>query len=99
MSYSYDRRVAAVRWDPRMIDIIRKNTQANNHSGALVMGAGMLGAKKLEEKLYLVAQLVHHEGHIPRPLKVYQDGLYDQLMAHAKRVLTPEQFQEFYGAF
>jgi len=74
-------------------------TDRNAHSEALVLGAELLGAKALRDKLQLVAKLHDLEGSMPPQLKGYRDYLYDSLMTLAKQKLSPDEYKSFYGAF
>ena len=81
------------------IDRINRMTDRNLHSEALVLGAELLGARALRDKLQLVAKLHDLEGSMPPQLKGYRDYLYDSMMTLAKRQLDPEEFKRFYNAF
>lgn len=81
------------------IDRIRRMTDRNAHSEALVLGAELLGAKALKDKLQLVAKLHDLEGSMPPQLKGYRDYLYDSMMTWAKKKLSTDEYKSFYGAF
>jgi hypothetical protein len=86
-------------FDLVVVDHIKKMTARNLHSEALVLGAKMFGAKELEKKAKLVLELIKLEGHMPKPLGEYNYSLYQQMMEYAKRVLAPEEFDQFHRAF
>jgi hypothetical protein len=67
--------------------------------GAMVLGAKFLGAKVLERKCELIAELVKLEGYLPRSLTDYREYLYEALMEYAQQVLSEEDYQAFYGSF
>lgn len=98
MAYSYDR-TAAARFSPDTVKEIAKLTDNNDHAKALLTGAKMLGLTGLVKKLELVVKLQELEGRLPNGLKQYRDGLYDDLMDQATRLLGDDEYRQFNGAF
>lgn len=84
---------------PAQLDQLKELTNRNYHAEALVLGAKLLGARALGKKLDLVRQLRDLEGFMPPGLGKYRDTLLDALMEHAKRSLSEEDYQAFYGCF
>lgn len=85
--------------DLSKVEKIRGMTQRNDHSNAYVEGAKLLGAKHLEKKFKLVADLVDLERSMPRDLGNYQYALYRDLLAFAKQELPSSDYDLFYRAF
>lgn len=88
-------RIAAKKLDPKDLKEIKELTQANDHVGADIMRAYLLGAKKLEQKLQLVKKLVELEGGMAHGLRDYAYGLHENVIALGKQNLSPEDFAEF----
>lgn len=86
---------AAKKLDPKDLKEIKELTQANDHVGADIMRAYLLGAKKLEQKLQLVKKLVELEGSMAHGLRDYAYGLHENVIALGKQNLSPEDFAEF----
>lgn len=74
-------------------------TDANNHNEAYIKGCELIGATALKEKFILVRNLCELEGCLPYGLSEYRYGLYKEMKAIAKNVLTEDEYAEFYGAF
>lgn len=89
----------ASKLNPGIISKIKRMTDRNHHSEALIEGAKMLGYSHLAKKLELIGELHKLEGHLPRPLGDYQYSLYKDMMKAAERDLTPEEFTVFNGAY
>lgn len=98
MAYSYDR-TAAARFSPETVKQIARYTDENDVVKALVTGAEMLGLTPMAKKLELVGKIQKLEGHLPSGLKQYRDGLYDELMAEAKKLLGDVEYKQFYGSY
>jgi hypothetical protein len=98
MAYSYDR-TAAAHFSPDTVKEIARYTDNNDVVKALVTGAKMLGLTQMVKKLELVGKIQELEGHLPSGLKQYREGLYDELMAEAKRVLGDAEYKQFYGSY
>lgn len=96
--YSYDR-TAASNFNPATVKEIAKLTDNNDHAKALLTGAKMLGLTGLVKKLDLVIKLQELEGRLPNGLKTYRDSLYDNLMAEAKKLLSEDEYRQFYSAY
>jgi len=100
MSHDYDRtKTAAAKFDPRIVTEIGKMRDRNDHTGAYIKGSEMIGATRTAQKLKLFAQLKDLENHSTAWLMKYQYQLYEEMLAHAKRALDPEEYEQFYGAF
>jgi hypothetical protein len=87
------------RFDPKTIEKIRHLTDVNDHSAAKVLGAWMLGDRKLIKKMELVQELHKLEGHLPGHLYKYSYELYQEMMDKAERSLKPEEFEAFRSVF
>lgn len=98
MPYSYDR-TAAAKFNPATIQEIAEYTDNNNVVKALVAGAKMLGLTPMVKKLELVGKIQELEGHLPSGLKQYREGLYDELMSEAKKLLEADEYKQFYGSY
>jgi hypothetical protein len=81
------------------IEKLKRLTDDNNHSEALILGAKSLGLSHVVKKLELVKALQDLEGHLPHGLSDYRYGLYNEVMKHAKQTLSPEEYEEFHGCF
>jgi hypothetical protein len=78
---------------------IKRRTNINDHTGALILGAKMLGMDAALKRLKHVEALQDIEGHLPQGLGAYRHQLYQEVMDHAQRSLSPEEFEEFHGSF
>jgi hypothetical protein len=92
--YLNEKRVAA-----KDFAVIARLTDRNDHNTAMMEGAKLLGLKSLAKKLELIGKLHILEGHMPGSLLTYRRSLYDELMAVAKKKLSPKNYDAFYGSF
>lgn len=87
------------RFDPDVIRKIKRLTSINDHQTANFLGARMLGAKKLEKKFSLIAQLADLDVGLDGNLSKYASSAYENMMSIAKRDLSDEEYEAFHGAF
>jgi len=78
---------------------IAKQTDENDHGGAILTAAKLLKNKSIADRVTLVMKLHRIEGHMPMELMQYRRGLYDELMRDAKSSMSTEKFDELHGAF
>lgn len=78
---------------------IAKMTDYNDHTGAIVAAAKMLSLKSVVDRAKLVDKLHDLEGGMPAELIKYRTSLYNELLAHAKKKLSPEEYDQLHGAF
>lgn len=78
---------------------IKNVTRKKDTVNALLLGALVLQQRQLVSKLDNVANLVKLEGGIPSSLKKYVDDLHKDLMSHAKKNLSPADFELFKGSY
>ena len=83
----------------RAYGMIARRTARNDHTGAMIVGATVLGTTHLKKKLELLQQLQALEGSMPRALAGYRDLLYKDLMAVAKQQLSEKDYEAFHMAF
>ena len=86
-------------FDLNKVKKIQQMTDRNDHQNAYVEGAKLLGAKHLEKKFKLVADLYKLEGHMPSGLRDYSYSLYKDLMTFAQQQLPPSDYELFSSAF
>lgn len=78
---------------------IANMTHENDHNGAILEGAKLLGLKHLEDRIKLVVQLHKLEGHMPSGLAEYQYQLNKELMNAAKQKLSAGAYEQFSKAY
>jgi hypothetical protein len=90
-------KVAHTKLTPATITKLRRLTSENEATEAYLAGADALGMTHLKKKLELVKGLLKLEG--SNPVTKYTYTLYQEMMDHAKQVLSPEDYKEFYASF
>lgn len=78
---------------------IAKMTDYNDHAGAILAGAELLGSKDIAARIKLVSKLHDLEGSIPSSLIDYRYSLHKELKALAKKKLSSDDYDQFCGAF
>lgn len=78
---------------------IAQMTDDNNHTGAYLEGAKLLGYKKLVKLFGLIRGIQDIEGHLPGDVDKYRYDLYKMMIKQAKKDLSKEDYEAFYGAF
>ena len=78
---------------------IAKQTDWNDHGGAILTAAVLLKEKKLADRVRLVMKIHEIEGHMPFPLIQYRDGLYKEMVAVAKQKLSPDEYDRLLSSF
>ena len=74
-------------------------TEQNDHIGAYLLGAQMLGNARLET-IFRSIQTIHNvENEMSHLLMAYRYSVYQDLMKYAKHVLSPKEYAEFYQCF
>ena len=66
-------------------------TDVNDHNNALAHGAKLIGRPDIAAKAKAIDKEHMRLGHMPSHLSSQRSALHDDLAAHAKKVLSPEQ--------
>ncbi len=77
---------------------IREQTQLNDHGEAYLMAANALGCTKLAEQFGRINQRQRALGELPHNLYCERHRLYDELMAQARTLLSPEGYKALQGS-
>lgn len=83
----------------KKIDQIAQMTDYNNHNGAMIEGAKLLGAKKLQKIFESIAAIQDAEGSMPPDLMKYRQYKYKEMMKLAKKQMLAGDYSRFHGAF
>ena len=91
------------KWFDTVITHLAKQTDQNDHSGALVTAAGIvdvIGKRRTNlVKIFKAIEEIHEvEGHMPPDLMKYRERKRGDLDKIAKKAMTPEQFKRFHGS-
>lgn len=90
---------AKMQLDQKEIDKIAKMTSRNDHMGALIAGANLLGLKKLSKIFKAISDIHSIEGHLHGHIYEYRHIKYEELMDYAKSTLNEIEYRRFYSAF
>jgi len=74
-------------------------TNNNDHNKALELGAKLIGRKDIADKARQLSIKHKYLGHMPPELIQQRSSLHDELHAHAKKVLSPEQAHSLYMSY
>jgi hypothetical protein len=74
-------------------------TDNNDHGGAIMHGARLLGRKDLHDKAKDIRAAHLKAGHLTSELSEKRNVVGNELDAHAKATLSPEHHAAFHGAF
>lgn len=77
---------------------IREQTQLNDHGEAYLMAANALGCSKLAEQFGRINRRHRELGELSLSLYHERHRLYDELMAQARTLLSPEGYKALYGS-
>jgi hypothetical protein len=80
----------ALNIDPRKVDAINEMTDRNDHTGAAIAYAELLGEVKTVKALKHVADIQKIMGHMPYELGQFRSALMKAVYAAAKRVKMPD---------
>lgn len=69
-------------------------TSNNNHSESYRTAAHALKLTELANQFARIGRDHERAGYLTDDLNRERNGAYDQLLAHARRLLSPEQFQQ-----
>lgn len=78
---------------------IAKQTDWNDHGGAILTAATLLKEKKIADRVKLVMKIHEIEGHMPFPLIQYRDSLYKEMAAEAKKKLSSDEYDRLMSGF
>jgi NAD-dependent SIR2 family protein deacetylase len=78
----------------KAIKKIAKQTDYNDHGGAILTAANLIGAKSIVERIKLVIKLHDIEGSMPKSLSDYRYELQKELKTAAEKKLPPEQLDK-----
>lgn len=78
---------------------IRALVQINDHGGAYQLAAKELGDADLAEQFASINRRNLELGHLPIDLYDRRHGLYQRLLAGAKRNLSSTNYQQLYASF
>ena len=81
------------------IDEIAQMTDRNDHMGAILAGANLVGAKGIAKKVDLLMKLHALEGEMADGLVAYANYLRKQVYAAAKSKMDAATFEKFRRAF
>lgn len=81
------------------INTIKTLTDYNDHTGAYILGAELLGANVLAEKFRLMEKMRDLENGMDSAMSDFQYALYQELMSNAKKQLSQDKYNTFYGSF
>ena len=81
------------------IDEIRELTQCNDHTSAYILGAELVGAGVLTEKLKLFKKMKDLSVYLDDSMSQFQYALYNELMDFSTDVLDDDQQDIFYQSF
>jgi hypothetical protein len=73
--------------------------QGNNHGDAYEEASQVLGQPELRDQFARINREQARLGHLPHDLYNERHRVYNQLMAAAKRQLSPVQYNRFYMCF
>jgi hypothetical protein len=90
--------------DPKVLKEIKTLTGINHHCEALALGASLVKADKLAEKIKLVAKIRDIDGFLDHDLASYYYRLYDSLMTYCRNMvenefMTQDSFDQFRAAY
>lgn len=83
----------------KVVNKIARQTDINDHGGAILTGAELIGAKTIAERIKLVMKLHDIEGGLPKELSDYRYSLLKELRAEAAKKLDAVQLGHFESAF
>lgn len=78
---------------------IQELTEYNDHTSAYILGAKLVGANVLTEKLKLFKKMRDLSGYLDDAMSKFQYALYKELIALASDQLSEKQYNEFYNSF
>jgi len=82
----------------RMIQAMYKMTDENNHSGAYVVGASLIGEHELSDKFLAISERSEEAGSISPADYNTRYLLYTNLIELAETKLSASAYSKFYGA-
>lgn len=82
----------ALKIDLREVDRINEMTHRNDHTGAAIAYAELLGDRKTAKALEHVADIQKIMGHMPHDLGQFRSALMKPIYAKAKKTLMPDGY-------
>jgi hypothetical protein len=83
----------------RGLNKIAQLTDVNDHGGAIMAGAKMLGRQDIHDTVKKIRDEHMKLGGLNEDLMNRRNAAYKELMAHSKATLSPEDHQKFYNSF
>jgi len=91
--------VEEARFDRKVVEKVVSLTGRNDHNGAILEIAKMIGAKKIEKIIEYLQGIQKILGYMPFDLVKYRGDLSSELEKLAKKKLSKEEYKELYSAF
>jgi len=76
--------------DPRKVDAINEMTDYNDHTGAAIAYAKLVGDRKTAKVLKHVVDIQKIMGHMPHDLGQFRSALMKPIYAKAKKIKMPD---------
>jgi hypothetical protein len=80
----------ALKIDPRKVDAINEMTDYNDHTGAAIAYAELVGDRKTAKVLNHVADIHKIMGYMPHDLGQFRSALMKPVYAIAKKIAMPD---------
>jgi hypothetical protein len=78
---------------------IARMTNRNEHGAAIAHGARLLGKADIADNVDRINQEHNRIGYLSDKLRLERHDLYQKLMTHAKKTLSPSDYNAFYKSY